>query len=122
MNYNLTILCGNLTRDPEVKYTPAQNAYAKFSIAVNREWKGEDGQKKTETTFVECVTWGPRAEALGKYRKKGNGLFVTGYLRTEAWTDAEGNKKSRLTLNVEDWKFPEPLAKPEEQQSTEEPY
>lgn len=122
MNYNRTIIAGNLTRDPEIKNSPSGTAIATFDIAVNRKWKDQSGAEKGETTFVPCKMFGPRAEALGKYFKKGNPIFCEGRLTTESWKAQDGSNRSRLVVTVEDWKFIQNTAKPEPNSQPNEEY
>ena len=75
-NFNKVMLIGNLTRDPQLSYTPNQTAVVDFGLAVNRRWTGQDGQSRDETCFVDCRMFGKRAEVVNKYCKKGNPLFV----------------------------------------------
>lgn len=89
-NYNLVVLCGNLTRDPETSYMTNQTAVCKFGMAVNRKW-GE----KEEVCFIDVVGFGKLAEVVQQYAKKGNPVLVGGRLQFQAWTDREGNKHSK---------------------------
>ena len=88
---------GNLTRDPELRYTPKGTAVAKLGLAINRTWRGEDGQQQEETTFVDVDAWGRQAETLGKYMQKGRPILVEGRLRYDTWDDKQtGQKRSKL--------------------------
>jgi single-strand DNA-binding protein len=101
-NLNKVMLMGNLTRDPELKYTPKGTAIADFGLAINRTWKTETGEKREETTFVGCVAFGRVAEIIGEYCKKGNPLYVEGRLTQETWDDkTSGEKKSKTKVTVE---------------------
>ncbi len=104
-NFNRVILIGNLTRDPQLRYTPSQTAVCDFGLAVNRTWSGSDGQKREETTFVDCTAWARQAEVLSKYMKKGRPLFVEGRLTYSTWDDREGKRRSKLTVTVENFQF-----------------
>ena len=96
------MLMGNLTRDPELKYTPKGTAIADFGLAINRNWKTETGEKKEETTFVGCSAFGRVAEIIGQYCKKGNPIYVEGRLTQETWDDkTSGEKKSKTKVTVE---------------------
>ena len=75
-NYNIVILMGNLTRDPNLSYMPNQTPVIEFGLAVNRKWKGEDGSQKEDVLFIECQCFGKRAEVINKYFKKGSPIFV----------------------------------------------
>ena len=103
MNYNKTILAGNLTRDPEVKFTPNGKAICSFGIAVNRKWKGADEQEKEEVFFGDCQSFGKTAEVIGQYFKKGNPIFVEGRLKTDQWDD----KRSATRIIVDAFQFVE---------------
>ena len=78
---------GNITRDPELKYTPKGTAIADFALAINRKWKAESGEMREEATFVGCVAFGRVAEIIGEYCRKGNPLYVEGRLTQETWDD-----------------------------------
>ena len=101
-NLNRVLLMGNLTRDPEIKYTPKGTAIADFGLAINRNWKTETGEKREETTFVGCSAFGRVAEIIGEYCKKGNPIYVEGRLTQETWDDkTSGEKKSKTKVTVE---------------------
>jgi len=97
---------GNLTRDPEVRYTPKGTAIAKLGLAVNRRWTTETGEAKEEVTFVDVEVWGRQAETVGQYLSKGKPIFVEGRLRLDSWDDKEsGQKKSKLKVVCERFQF-----------------
>jgi single-strand DNA-binding protein len=104
-NYNKVILMGNLTRDPQLRYTPSQSAVCDFGLAVNRKWKAQDGQMKEEVTFVDCTAWGRTAENISKYMAKGRPLFVEGRLTYQTWEGKDGQKRSKLLVTVENFQF-----------------
>ena len=104
-NYNKVILLGNLTRDPELRYTPSQLAVVDFGIATNRKWKGQDGSEKSEACFTDCTMFGKRAEVVNKYFKKGSQIFVEGRLTYDQWTTQDGSKRSKLKVTVENFEF-----------------
>lgn len=104
-SYNKVLLLGNLTRDPQLKYTPSQTAVVEFGLATNRKWKDQSGQPREETCFVDCVSFGKPAETLNKYMSKGKSLFVEGRLTFESWTAQDGSKRSRLRVTVENFQF-----------------
>ncbi len=93
-NFNKVLLMGNITRDLELRYLPNQTAVCDLGLAVNRTWTGPDGIKKEEVTFVDCTVFGKQAEILGKYKKKGDPLFVEGRLKLDQW-EHEGQKRLR---------------------------
>jgi single-strand DNA-binding protein len=98
-NLNRVLLIGNLTRDPEVRYTPKGTAVAEIGLAINRVYSGEDGAKKEETTFVEVTLWARQAEIAGQYLKKGRPVFIEGRLQLDSWDDKQtGQKRSRLRV------------------------
>jgi len=90
---------GNLTRDPEIKYTPKGRAIAELSLALNRSWLDEAGQKKEEVTYVEVTFFGRTAEVAGEYLKKGRQVYVEGRLAQESWEDKDTGKR-RTKLKV----------------------
>jgi single-strand DNA-binding protein len=101
-NLNRVLLIGNLTRDPEVRYTPKGTAVVDIGVAVNRVYSGEDGEKKEETTFVDVTLWGRQAEIAGQYLKKGRPVFIEGRLQLDTWDDKQtGQKRSRLRVVCE---------------------
>jgi single-strand DNA-binding protein len=105
-NYNKVILIGNLTRDPELRYTPKGTAVAKIGVAVNRSWKTETGETKEEVTFVDVDSFGRQAETLGQYMKKGRPIMIEGRLRLDTWDDKQsGQKRSKLGVVMESFQF-----------------
>ena len=98
-NLNKVMLIGNLTRDPEIKYTPKGTAIADIGLAVNRNYTTESGEKREEVTFIDVTLWGRVAEIVGEYCKKGRPLFVEGRLQLDQWDDkATGQKRSKLKV------------------------
>jgi len=89
---NVVVLIGNLTSDPEMKYTPSGTAKTKFSIAVNRKYKDGSGQTQEEVTYVPIVVWGGQAENCANYLSKGRPVAVEGRLRIDSFDNAEGQK------------------------------
>src|SRR3954454_2348410 len=103
---NKVILVGNLTRDPELRYTPKGMAVAKIGLAVNRTWRSEAGEQKEEVTFVDVDVWGRTAENVGQYMRKGSPLLVEGRLRLDQWDDKQtGQKRSKLAVTAETVQF-----------------
>jgi len=96
-NYNKVILMGNLTRDPELRYTPAGKAVTNFSIAVNRKYK-VDEQWKEETDFFDIVVFGKQAENCSEYLRKGRPVLVDGRLQQRRWETDEGQKRSKVEV------------------------
>ena len=105
-SFNKVILVGNLTRDPELRYTPKGLAIAKIGIAVNRQWRTETGEQKEEVTFVDVDAFGKQAETLGQYMRKGSPILIEGRLRLDQWDDKQtGQKRSKLGVVVEGFQF-----------------
>jgi len=105
-SYNKVMLLGNLTRDPEVKYTPKGSAVADIGLAVNRTYTTDGGGKREETTFVDVTMWGRQAEIAGEYLKKGRPLFVEGRLQLDTWDDKQtGQKRSKLRVVCENFQM-----------------
>ena len=105
-NYNKVILMGNLTRDPEVKYTSGGTAIAKIGMAINRTWTNKEGQKQEETTFVDVDAFGRQAEVIGQYLKKGRPVMIEGRLKLDQWDDKQtGQKRSKLGVTLEGFQF-----------------
>ena len=98
-SYNKVMIIGNLTRDPEIKYTPKGTAIADIGLAVNRNYTTDGGEKREEVTFIDVTLWGRVAEIVGEYCKKGRPLFVEGRLQLDSWDDkATGQKRSKLKV------------------------
>ena len=104
-NFNKVFLMGNLTRDPQLSYLPSQTAVVEFGLAVNRRWRGKDGQDKNEVCFVDCRAFGRTAENINKYMSKGRALFVEGRLTFDSWTAQDGTKRSKHRITVENFQF-----------------
>jgi single-strand DNA-binding protein len=105
-NFNKVILAGNLTRDPELRYTPQGIAVAVFGLAVNRVWKDDTGQQKEEVTFVDIEAWRGLAETIGKYLTKGRPVLIEGRLKMDSWEDKETKqKRSKLKVVAENMQF-----------------
>lgn len=99
-SFNKVILMGNLTRDPDLRYTPKGTAVARITVAVNRTWRTETGELREEATFVDVDAYSKQAELIAKYFKKGNPILVEGRLRQHSWEDKQTNQK-RSVLRVE---------------------
>src|SRR5437867_3190453 len=105
-NFNKVILAGNLTRDPELRYTPKGTAVTRIGLAINRTWKSESGETKQDVTFVDVDAWGRTAEVVAQYLKKGRPILMEGRLRYESWEDKQTNqKRSKLGVVVENFQF-----------------
>lgn len=95
------MLIGNLTRDPEMRYTPQGNAVASFVIATNREWV-TSGERKQAADFHNVVAWNKLAEICGQLLKKGTKVYVEGRLQTRTWQDPQGSKKYKTEIVIDD--------------------
>jgi single-strand DNA-binding protein len=97
--FNKVILLGNLTRDPEVRYTPKGSAVCDLGIAVNRQYTLDSGEKREEVTYVDVVLWSRLAEIAGEYLKKGRPIFIEGRLQMDTWDDKQsGQKRTKLRV------------------------
>ncbi|MEI6561274.1 MAG: single-stranded DNA-binding protein [Verrucomicrobiota bacterium] len=98
-NLNKVMLIGNVTRDPEIRYTPKGTALVELGLAVNRRYTAENGEKREETTFVDVTFWGRTAEIANEYLKKGRSIYVEGRLQLDSWDDkTTGQKRSKLRV------------------------
>lgn len=105
-NFNKVILAGNLTRDPELRYTPKGTAIADLGLAINRSWKTETGEAKEEVTFVDVAAYGRTAEVIAQYLKKGRPLLIEGRLKLDQWDDKQsGQKRSKLRVVCDTFQF-----------------
>lgn len=105
-SYNHVVLAGNITRDPELRYTPGGTAVCDFTIAVNEKWTDKNGEKKESVSFIDCTVWQKGAEIFAQYMKKGRPVLVDGKLKQETWTDEKsGQKRSRLKVTVNNFQF-----------------
>ncbi len=105
MSVNKAILVGRLGKDPELKYTQSGTAVASFSLATNRSWKGQDGQRQEETTWHNIVVWGRQAEVLKEYMSKGRQIYLEGRIANRSYDDKEGNKRYISEVVVEEFRF-----------------
>src|ERR1700737_4195857 len=98
-SFNKVILLGNLTRDPEIRYTPKGSAVCDLGIAVNRQYTLENGERREEVTYVDVVLWARLAEIAAEYLKKGRPIFIEGRLQLDTWDDKQsGQKRSKLRV------------------------
>lgn len=103
---NKVMLIGNLTRDPEVRYTPKGSAVCDLGLAVNRRFVTESGERQEEVTFLDVVLWGKQAELAGQYLAKGRAIFIEGRLQMDTWEDkASGQKRSKIKIVAENMQF-----------------
>lgn len=106
MNLNKVQLAGNLTRDPECRYASSGTAICKIGVAVNREWKDKSGERKKDTVFVDVDFFGPTAENVAKYFKKGRPIYLEGRLKLDQWEDKQTReKRSRLGIVADTFQF-----------------
>ena len=103
-NLNRVFLMGNLTRDPELRYTPSGAAVCEFGLATNRSYTTKTGEQKEEACFVDVVMWGRRGEVISEYMTKGSPIFVEGRLQYDSWETAEG-RRSRLRVVATNFEF-----------------
>lgn len=104
-SYNRIVLMGNLTRDPQLSFTPANTAVCKFGIATNRTFRDRDGNSREETCFVDCTVFARGAEVFNQYMSKGRQVLVEGRLCLNQWTTPEGEKRSKHEVFVENFTF-----------------
>ncbi len=113
-SYNHTVLVGNATRDPELKTTTSGKSVCTFDLAVNHTYKDKSGKRQEQTAFIPLTLWDRQAEVTAEYVRKGRLIMVDGRLEQDRWEDKDGNKKSRLKLNVKSIVF---LDQPKEKES-----
>ena len=105
-NLNKVMLMGNLTRDPELRYTPKGTAVADIGMAINRVWTNDQGERQEETTFVDVTLWGRQAELAQQYLSKGRPVYIEGRLQMDTWEDKNsGQKRSKLKVVGENMQF-----------------
>lgn len=97
---NRVFLMGNLTRDPEVRYTPSQTAVGTLGLAINEKYKNKAGETVEKTVFVDVDVWGRQAETCSEYLYKGSPVFVEGSLKLDQWTNQQGEKRSKLAVTA----------------------
>ncbi len=105
-NLNKVMIIGNVTRDPEIKYTPKGSAVVDIGIAVNRTFTPEGGERREETTYIDVTLWGRTAETAAEYCKKGRSVFIEGRLQLDSWEDkTSGQKRSKLRVVGENYQL-----------------
>jgi len=104
-NFNRVFLMGNLTKDPELRYTPQGVAVANLRLAVNRKFRAKTGELKEEVCFITAVVWNKQAETCNQYLHKGSALFVEGRLQSRSWEDNTGQKRSVIEVRAERVQF-----------------
>ena len=118
-NINQVFIAGNLTRDPELRYTPNGSAVATLRVAVNTMYKDKTGESKKETCFINVVTWGQTAELCNQYLSKGRLVFVDGRLQSRSWQDSEGKNKSVIEIRARHVQFLSRDNKPAEERNVD---
>lgn len=104
-NYNKVILVGNLTRDPQLSYLPSQTPVCEFSMAINHRWRGQDGEQREDTCFIDCQIFGKQAETFNQYMAKGRSVLVEGRLQLDRWESQDGQKRSKHRIFVQSFQF-----------------
>ncbi|MCK5676647.1 MAG: single-stranded DNA-binding protein [Verrucomicrobia bacterium] len=104
-SYNKVLLMGNLTRNPEIRYTPSGTAVADLGLAVNETFKNKAGETVERTCFVDVVVWGRQAETAAEYLHKGSPVFVEGRLQLDQWENQQGEKRSKLRVRADRVQF-----------------
>ena len=104
-SFNRVIIAGNLTRDPQLSYTPSNTPVCEFGMATNRKWRDREGNSREEVCFVDLVAYGRPAEVINQYMTKGGSLLVEGRLRYRQWTNKEGQNRNKLDVFVENFTF-----------------
>jgi len=103
-SFNQVILMGNLTRDPELRTIPSGQSVCSFSLALNRSFKGADGNWQEATDYVDVVAWGPLGERVAQYLSKGRPCLVNGRLQSSSW-EKDGQKRTKVEVNAQDVTF-----------------
>jgi len=101
MDLNKVMIIGNITRDPEMRSTPAGQSVCSFGVATNRTWKNQQGEKQSKPEFHNIVAWGKLAETCSSYLKKGSRIYAEGRLQTRSWDDPSGVKKYRTEIVIQ---------------------
>ncbi|MDD5561606.1 MAG: single-stranded DNA-binding protein [Candidatus Omnitrophica bacterium] len=104
-SYNKVLLMGNLTKDPELRYTPQGTAVVNLRLAVNRKYRTKEQELKEEVCFITAVVWNKQAETCNQYLHKGSGVFVEGRLQSRSWEDNTGAKRSVIEVRAERVQF-----------------
>jgi len=103
--FSKAIIMGNVTRDPELRAVSSGSQVCSFSVAVNRSFKGADGDNKESVSFINCTAWGKAAEIISQYAKRGTGIMVSGRLEQRSYEAKDGSKRSTTEIVVEDFNF-----------------
>ena len=103
--FSKAIIMGNVTRDPELRSIASGSQVCSFSVAVNRNFKGQDGSDKESVSFINCTAWNKAAEIIAEYAKRGTGIMVCGRLEQRSFEGKDGTKRSTTEIVVEDFNF-----------------
>ena len=103
--FSKAIIMGNITRDPELRSIASGSQVCSFSVAVNRNFKGQDGSDKESVSFINCTAWNKAAEIIAEYAKRGTGIMVCGRLEQRSYEAKDGSKRSTTEIVVEDFNF-----------------
>lgn len=104
-NLNKVLIIGNLTKDPELRYTPSGMAVVNLRVATNRRFKDKNGEQKDEACFITAVVWDKQAEACNQYLRKGSSVFVDGRLQSRSWDAQDGTKRNVIEIRAERVQF-----------------
>jgi single-strand DNA-binding protein len=104
-SYNKVLLMGNLTKDPELRYTPQGTAVVNLRMAVNRKYRTKEQELKEEVCFITAVVWNKQAETCNQYLHKGSSVFIEGRLQSRSWEDNTGAKRSVIEVRAERVQF-----------------
>ncbi len=104
-DFNQAIVMGNLTRDPEMRTTPSGQNVCSFSVATNRSWQDQSGERKDSVEYHDIVAWGKLAELVNNYMKKGRKVLVVGRLQTRSWEAQDGSKRQKTEIVANDINF-----------------
>jgi len=104
-SFNKVILMGNLVADPDMRVTPGGMSICKFTLAVNRQFTTKEGEQREEVAYVDVDSFGRQAEIVSKYMSKGRPILVEGRLRQDKWENQQGEKRSKLMVVCENFKF-----------------
>jgi single-strand DNA-binding protein len=102
---NKVFLMGNMTRDPELRYTPSGQPVCEFGLAINREYTKSSGERVEDTCFVDVTMWGRRGEVISEYLSKGDPIFVEGRLQYDSWEGQDGRRRSKLKVTAVNFEF-----------------
>ena len=119
-SYNCVLLMGNLTRNPEIRYTPSGTAVCDLGIAVNETFKNSAGEVVEKTVFCDVTAWGKQAESCAEFLKKGSSVFLEGRMELDQWQSPEGEKRSKLRVRADFVKFLD--KKPEAEKEVDVPF